>query len=70
MTITRYAYINTRSAAGRPTKVEFEPSDVIDVRCWTNYYGNGPRTASAMFAAPSCHASTTCSTDGCHEADR
>ena len=29
MTITRYAYINTRSAAGRPTKVEFEPSDVI-----------------------------------------
>lgn len=30
MTITRYAYINTRSAAGRPTKVWIEPSDVID----------------------------------------
>ena len=40
MTITRYAYINTRSAAGRPTKVWIEPSDAIDVRCWFNSYGN------------------------------
>jgi len=40
MLITRHAYKNTNSEAGRPEKIEFDSDDVGRVYAWTNSYGN------------------------------
>lgn len=42
--VTRYAYVDTTSEAGRPVHVEFRPSDVVAVRKWINSYGNPSHT--------------------------
>ena len=39
-TITRHAYVNTRSEAGSPEEVVLDSKDVIYALSWTNYYGN------------------------------
>lgn len=38
--ITRYAYVDTLSTAGRPERVDLDTRDVTSVRVWTNSYGN------------------------------
>jgi len=38
--LERYAYINTRSEAGRPEKVTFNTIDVTGFTVWTNTFGN------------------------------
>ena len=40
MNITRYAYLNTSSQAGRPTEFTFNSEDVTRAYVWVNYYGN------------------------------
>ena len=40
MKLTRYAYINTKSQAGEPEKVEFEPKQVNHAYVWSNSFGN------------------------------
>ena len=40
MLITRHAYINTRSEAGKPEKIEFDSNEVTRAYVWTNFYGN------------------------------
>lgn len=44
MFITRYGYVNTKSTAGKPKKVEIDTDWILNVRVWTNLYGN-PTTA-------------------------
>lgn len=38
--IRRHGYINTSSEAGRPTVIDFKPTDVVAARCWSNSFGN------------------------------
>jgi len=40
MNITRHAYINTSSEAGRPTKIGFDSELITAIYSWTNGYGN------------------------------
>lgn len=40
MNIERYAYINTSSERGRPSKVIFDADSVKWAFVWTNGYGN------------------------------
>ena len=49
--ITRYAYINTRSERGRPTRVEFDSLDVQEVRRWHNINGNPSYTIHLRYGA-------------------
>jgi hypothetical protein len=37
---TIYAYKNTNSSAGSPTKYEIDPKEVRRVNSWVNVYGN------------------------------
>ena len=37
---TIYAYKNTSSAAGSPTKYDIDPNEVIRANVWFNFYGN------------------------------
>lgn len=39
-TVTRYAYVDTQSQAGRPTKVEIPVNEITELRRWFNSYGN------------------------------
>lgn len=43
-TLTRYAYVDTMSTAGRPVAVTFHAVDVVRLAVWHNIYGN-PTTA-------------------------
>ena len=38
--ITRFAYVNTTSQAGRPTEVTIPVAEVLRLSKWSNYYGN------------------------------
>lgn len=37
---TIYAYKNTTSQAGMPTKYEINPSEIDSIKCWFNYHYN------------------------------
>ena len=39
-TVTRYAYVDTQSQAGQPTKVEISVADIHKLTKWLNGYGN------------------------------
>ena len=39
-TVERYAYKNTTSSAGNPTKFDIEVNEIVRVNVWFNFYGN------------------------------
>lgn len=38
--VVRHGYVNTRSEAGKPSRVEFDPAWVTHANVWTNTFGN------------------------------
>jgi hypothetical protein len=38
--LVRYGYVDTRSSAGRPERIELRASDVTEARKWYNVNGN------------------------------
>ena len=38
--LQRHGYINTRSSAGKPVVLTFQPEHVLGMRCWVNSNGN------------------------------